>query len=161
MPTSPDIATLYAYESEILPVWVDVLKDRGLNAFVEFSDETKSTPFVDVFLDHIVPTDHQHFHSDGRLYWDAWRGWMIHKVYTERGTNSDQQATYLKELRLAAFDFTYLLDDTVLQYHNLLQIKESPHGSGLRQGVDTQLKLDFSELPFEIQFAVRADAWPA
>ncbi len=160
MPVAPDIATLYAYESEILPGWVTVLKNRGLNAFVEFSDETKETPFIDVFLDHIVPTNHQHFHSDQRLYWDAWIGWIIHKVYTQRGTNSDQQAPILKEIRTAAFDFVDTLDDTILQYHNFLIIKESPHGPGLRQGVDHQLNLDWSELPFEVQFAVRADAWP-
>ncbi len=160
MPVAPDIATLYAYESEILPGWVTVLKNRGLNAFVEFSDETKETPFIDVFLDHIVPTNHQHFHSDQRLYWDAWIGWIIHKVYTQRGTNSSQQAPILKEIRTAAFDFVDTLDDTILQYHNFLIIKESPHGSGLRQGVDHQLNLDWSELPFEVQFAVRADAWP-
>jgi hypothetical protein len=77
MAQAPDIVTLYAYESEILPAWVGVLRDRGLNAFVEFSDDTKVTPFVDVFLDHVYPSGHQRFHTDERLYWDAWHGYTL------------------------------------------------------------------------------------
>ncbi len=160
MAVAPDIATLYAYESEILPAWVAVLVNRGLNAFIEFSDETKETPFVDVFLDHVVPQTQQHFHTDQRLYWCAWTGWIIHKVFTQRGLNSSFQASYLKEIRSAAFDFTDVLDEAALPYHDFMTIKESPHGSGLRQGVDHQLNLDWSELPLEVQFSVRTDAWP-
>ena len=160
MPTAPDIETLYAYESEILPGWVSILTSRGLNAFIEFSDQTKDTPFVDVFLDHVVPLGQQHFHTDGRLYWNAWEGWLIHRVYSQRGTNSDQQAPILKAIRLAAFDFDATLDDTVLPYHDIMFIKESPQGSGLRQGVDHTLNLDWSELPLKVQFGVRGDSWP-
>ena len=160
MPAAPDIATLYAYESEILPAWADVLRNRALNAFVEFSDETKNTPFVDIFLDHVVPLGQQHFHTDSRLYWSAWEGWLIHKIYTQRGTNSDQQAPYLKTIRQAALDFTDAIGTQVLNYHDILFIKESPQGSGLRQGADHTLNLDWSELPFKVQFAVRDEAWP-
>lgn len=158
--SAPDIATLYAYESEILPAWVNVLQGRGVNAFVEFSDATKNTPYIDVFLDHVVPEGHQHAHTDGRLYWDAWNGWLIHRVYTQRGKNSDQQAPLLKAIREAAFEFTDILDDQVLFYHDFLMMKESRHGSGLRQGIDHTYNLDWSELPFQIQFCVRKDAWP-
>lgn len=160
MATAPDIPTLYSYESQILPGWVQVLRDRGLNAFVEFSDETKTTPWVDVYLDHVIPSGHQHFHTDQRLYWDSWEGWMIHRVYSQRGLNSSQQAPILKVIRSSAFDFTDILDDTVLPYHDFMMIKESPHGRGLSQGVDHTLNLDWSELPLDIQFSVRPDSWP-
>lgn len=161
MAVAPDIATLYAYESEILPAWVQVLNNYGLSAYAEFSDETKTTPFVDVFLDHVVPVGQQHYRqADDRLYWSAWKGWLIHRVYTQRGTNSDQQAPILKTIRTAAMDFTDSLDDTLLPYHDFMWIKESPHGSGLRQYIDHALALDVSELPMEVQFSVRGDSWP-
>jgi hypothetical protein len=41
-----------------------------------------------------------------------------------------------------------------------MMIKESPHGRGLSQGVDHALNLDWSELPLDVQFAVRAGSWP-
>jgi len=160
MATAPDIPTLYAYESYILPGWVQILSDRGVNAFVEFSDQTKETPYVDVYLEHTVPSGHQHLALDGRLYWDAWTGWLVHRVYSQRGKNSDQQATILKAIRGAAFDFTDLLDDQVLPYHDFMMLKESPHGRGLSQGVDRALNLDWSELPLDMQFCVRPNAWP-
>src|SRR5437879_9523198 len=89
MAIAPDIPTLFAYESEVLPGWVEVLNNRGLNAFVEFSDEDKVTPFVDVFLDHVVPSGHQFNHQSG-LHYDAWSGYLVHRVWTQRGKNSDQ-----------------------------------------------------------------------
>jgi hypothetical protein len=161
MATAPDIGTLYAYESQILPAWVQILNSRGVNAFVEFSDATKTTPYVDVFLDHVLPQGHQHSHFDGRLYWDAWIGWLVHRVYTQRGKNSDQQAPILKTIRISALDFADDLDDTTLPYHDILMMKESPsHGGGLRQGVDHSSNLDWSELPLNIQFCVRPNSWP-
>lgn len=161
MATAPDIATLFAYESEILPVWVQVLRDSyGINAFIEFSDENKETPFVDVFLDHVVPTGHQ-FAADGdRLYYDAWSGYLIHKIYTQRGSNSDQQGPILKQIRTAAIDFVEVLDDDALLYHDVMMLKESPRGRGLTRGVDKESNLDWSELPLDIQFGVRNDSWP-
>src|SRR6266478_8197698 len=154
-----DIATLFAYESEILPVWVQVLRNTyGLNAFVEFSDENKDTPFVDCFLDHVVPSGHQ-FAQDDRLYYDAWSGYLVHKVWTQRGKNSDQQAPILKVIRTAAIDFVEVLDDEALLYHDVMMLKESPRGRGLTRGVDSQFNLDWSELPLDIQFAVRHDSW--
>jgi hypothetical protein len=159
MATAPDIATLFAYESEILPGWVEVLKARGLNAFVEFSDESKETPFVDVFLDHVVPSGHQHPTSN-QLFYDAWNGYLVHRVWTQRGKNSDQQAPILKVIRSAAIDFVELLDDDILLYHDVMMLKESPRGRGLTRGVDQHYNLDWSELPLDIQFAVRADSWP-
>jgi hypothetical protein len=163
MATAPDIATLFAYESEILPGWVEVLNSRGVKAFVEFSDENKApTPFVDVFLDHVVPTGHQYTPpNSGRLYYDAWSGYLVHRVWTQRGTNSDQQAPILKLIRAAAIDFVELLDDDILPYHDVMMLKESPRGRGLTRGVDAHYNLDWSELPLDIQFAVRADSWPA
>jgi len=160
VPIAPDIPTLFAYESEVLPGWVSVLQGRGLNAFVEFADDIKETPWVDVFLDHVVPTGHQFNHPSG-LHWDAWAGWIIHRVYTQRQKNSDQQAPILKTIRAAAIDFVIELDETVLPYHNVMMLKESPRHSGLTRGVDTTLNLDWSELPMDIQFAVRNDAWPS
>lgn len=154
-----DIATLYAYESQILPGWVQVLNSLGLNSFVEFSDAQKDTPFVDVFLDHVVPTGHQKL-LNGRLYWDAWSGWLIHRVWTQRGKNSDQQAPILRTIRAAAIDFVDFLDDTILPYHNVMMLKESPRGHGLTRGIDRVSNLDYSELPMDIQFAVRANSWP-
>ncbi len=159
MATAPDIATLFAYESEVLPVWVEVLRSRGLNAFIEFSDESKETPFVDVFLDHVVPLGHQKVLGD-RLYYDAWSGYLVHKVWTQRGKNSDQQAPILKVIRTAAIDFVEILDDTVLPYHDVMMLKESPRGKGLTRGVDSEFNLDWSELPLDIQFAVRPNSWP-
>jgi hypothetical protein len=160
MAQAPDIATLFAYESEILPGWVEVLNARGLNAFVEFSDELKDTPFVDVFLDHVVPTGHQK-NTPTQLFYDAWSGYLVHRVWTQRGKNSDQQAPILKVIRSAAIDFVELLDDDILPYHDVMMLKESPRGRGLTRGVDSHYNLDWSELPLDIQFAVRADSWPA
>jgi hypothetical protein len=157
---APDIPTLFAYESEVLPGWVQVLSDEGLNAFIEFSDQNKSTPYVDVYLDNIVPTGHQYNHSNG-LYYDAWLGFIIHRVYTQRGKNSDQQAPYLKAIREAALNFVFYLDEEHLPYHNVLMMKESPRHSGLRQGIDKALNLDWSELPLDIQFQIRHDSWPS
>jgi hypothetical protein len=108
----------------------------------------------------VVPEGHQHFHTDNRLYWDAWAGWMVHKVYTQRGKNSEQQAPILKAIRAAAFDFVDVLDETILPYHDFLMFKESPKSGGLRQGVDQTVNLDWSELPMDIQFCVRKDSWP-
>jgi hypothetical protein len=160
MATAPDIATLFAYESEILPGWVEVLRARGLNSFVEFSDEAKETPYVDVFLDHVVPGGHQHLQPNGELYYDAWSAYLVHRVWTQRGKNSDQQAPILKVIRTAAIDFVELLDDDILLYHDVMMLKESPRGRGLTRGVDSHYNLDWSELPLDIQFAVRANSWP-
>jgi len=158
--SAPDIATLFAYEELILPAWAGILNDLGLNAFVEFSDASKTTPWIDVFLDHADPTGHRFNHNNGQLYFDAWEGRLVHQIWTQRGLNSDQQAPILSQIRTAAINFMLDPVQTVLQYHAVLLLEESKREPGLTRGVDHTLNLDWSKLPFDIIFQVRADAWP-
>jgi hypothetical protein len=159
-----DLETLYSYEAQIEPAWAAILVARGLNAFIEFSDQTKLTPFVDVTIVHVAPTGHQHLvnwdqlANAGVLYWDAWHARLLCRVYTQRGKNSDQQAPTLGIIRAAAADFGSLLTRAVLPWHSIERFREA-EDMALARGYDHVFNLDWSEIRFDLTFSIRTDVW--
>lgn len=155
---APLFERLLAYESAIEPAWVNILREFGVNAVLEFSDATKETPYVDVSLNDVVPTTHRHIYQDQMLV-DAWTGVLVCRVVTQRKRNSDKQAAILGAIRSVAQTIRLgganEFPRTLLPDHAVQLIKES----GLTRGVDKEHDLDWSELKHDLHFSVRSDRW--
>jgi len=158
----PELADLYSYEAQIEPAWAAILVQRDVNAFVEFSDQEKETPFVDISIIHVAPTGHQHVvpgFDRQVLYWDAWHGRLMCRTYTQRGKNSDQQARILGVIRAASVDFQTLFTRSVLPFHFMERFREA-EDTALARGYDHTNNLDWSELRFDLTWSIRSDVWP-
>ncbi len=154
----PTLIELYSYEAAIEPAVAALLRNAGLNAFQEFADDTKDTPFIDISLVHVRATGHQHIVRPGVLYWDAWQGRCLFRTYTQRGKNSDQQATIMGTIRSLAVEFATLLPRAVLPFHAIDQFREAEETSVAR-GYNQTENLDWSELRFDLTWNVREDVW--
>jgi hypothetical protein len=156
MPTA-NIEQLLAYEDAIEPAWIQLISQAQINAYVEFSDAVKHTPYVDVQLADVIPTTHRHPFVNGDMVVDAWKGVLKCTVTTQRKKNSDKQTFILGTLRMIAMKYRREFPRALVPWHAVQLIKES----GLSRGVDRENDLDWSELAFELHFSVRPDAWPA
>lgn len=153
-----DLIDLYSYEAHIEPALAALLVNAGINAFEEFSDDLKETPFVDISLVHVRATGHLHIVRPGVQYWDAWFGRALFKTYTQRGKNSDQQARIMGTIRSLAVEFATLLPRSVLQFHAIDQFREAEETSVAR-GYNAEENLDWSELRFDLTWNIRTDVW--
>jgi hypothetical protein len=153
-----DIVELYSYEAQIEPALAALLRNAGINAFQEFSSDTKDTPFVDISLVHIRATGHTKIIRPGVQYWDAWQGRCLFRTYTQRGKNSGEQAHIMGTIRSIAVEFASLLPRAVLPFHAIDQFREAEETS-LARGYNREENLDWSELRFDLTWNIRADVW--
>ncbi len=153
---APNLETFFAYETAIEAAWQSILRAAGLTVFVEFSDDDKSTPFVEVQLQQTQPTGQRYVYSGVPLF-NSWTGILVSRVITVRGKNSDLQTSMLGKVRLQAQKFRDNFSRSVLPYHSIDNLISE---TGLLRGVDVQERLDWSELSHGITFSIRADAWP-
>jgi hypothetical protein len=166
MPAAPDLQTLLAYEAQILPAFLSILKAVGVNNADQpfnqpLDDEDKpvpkSTPFVDVFLRDIAPTEHKRPMADGSQMYDAWQGTLECRIYTVRGVDSTQQSSIAAGIRLAAQQSCSLFNNgELLPYHRVGLLKEAGGGPG----IEPDQRLDFMAILFRIRFNIFPGAWP-
>ncbi len=149
------LADLFSYEQAIEDGVKTLLENEDLTCFTEFTDATKETPFVEIQLQAVQPTGHQH-HIEDTLLYDAWDGQMVFRIVTRRGENSDQHRTMLATIRVIAQRMLPLFTTTISPYHAIGLFQEQQ----MTRGVQAELYLDWTELRYKIRFNIRTPTWP-
>ncbi|MEN3369942.1 MAG: hypothetical protein V7609_2085 [Verrucomicrobiota bacterium] len=160
--SAPTIAELLAGDISIEEVWAGILSAAGLSA-IAFSDGLKSTPYVEIEFEETQVTDHIFPHvipgSDPAVivqYRDCTRGSLVTRICTVRGVDSEQQKSIIGTVRRCAQEFRSLFNTDALPYHGINLFTEA----GKKQYVDTENRLDKTELRHVVHFNIRSDAWP-
>lgn len=140
------LESIFAYESAVEGAWLAILTKAGLTAYVEFSDASKKTPFVDVQLTSVFPLGHR---------FDAWEGTLVTRIVTQRGVNSDKHLDILGRVRIEAHYFNDRFNAIgILPNHAVANLKETQ----LTRGIDAERMLDWSEVHHLIVFSARPNS---
>jgi hypothetical protein len=159
---------LYSYDLAIETAWRDTLTTAfaaetfldsagqtvAVTAHIEQSDEGKTTPFVDIQLRDVMAKNQQ-FLFNGVRYYNAWEGHLVSRVVTQRGANSNLQATIIGVTRARGANFADVFNDSALPYHSVQLMRDF----GLHRGLVVAQVLDFSEIIYRIDFSIRSTAW--
>jgi hypothetical protein len=165
---APTIAALLAGDITIEEVWAGILTaalaGTGVTAAIAFSAGTKSSPYVDVMFEDTNRADRElSFPVPGSnpprsvKYHPVTMGTLLTTVNTVRGVDSDQQKLIIGTVRACAEDFAALFNTDVLPFHGINLFKEV----GKKQYVDTENRLDKTELRHRLHFNWRMEALQA
>jgi hypothetical protein len=164
----PSLQQLYAIESEFEPVFLEAIAaavrdDKKLagthRAYLEFSDQDKLTPFIELRLTDLKPDPESapYRWPDGREDYLRWHGILVVHYITSRGLNSDDQAEIVGWLRARTLSILGCgapsggIDesqpaDFKMPYHFVAQIMPGV----TPRSIEPDLGLDVSELQFPI-----------
>jgi hypothetical protein len=162
------IAELLAGDITIEEVWAGILNrafaGTGATAATAFSDDVKSTPYVEIEFEETSEVPDRVFDytvpgSDPARqvrYYPVATGSLVSRICTVRGVDSKLQKVLVGIIRAAASDFAALFNTDELPYHGINLFKPA----GKKQYVDPENRLDKTELRHKVHFNIRAEAWP-
>lgn len=155
--SAPDLQSLFAYESAIETAFRSVLQTANIpNVYIEATDLEKVTPYVDLQLRNSLPEGQRFMHAEQIAYYNAWKGTLVTRIVTSRGKNSARQPEHIGRIRVEFQSWRVNITPSILPYHQILLMTEA----GMERGIDTEQRLDWTELQYTVAFNIRTDAWP-
>lgn len=158
----PSLQQLYAIESEFEPAFLKSVEaavsaaDNLSNhrAYLEFSDQEKKTPFIELRLTDVKPDPEAApiVSPDGREDYPRWQATLVVRYCTSRGANSDDQGEVVGWIRGRTMEILGNGGpDFDMPYHFVAQIMPG----GTPRAHEPDYGLDVSELQFPIIIEVK------
>ncbi|HWL53866.1 MAG TPA: hypothetical protein VNQ90_15610 [Chthoniobacteraceae bacterium] len=158
---APSIDDLYRVEDDVEKAIKSILERDGIApVYVQQDSEVLTSPRVEVQLQLGAATGHKHIDRQKRVWIDAWNGTLVFQIVTRRKDEKTKLDPFHSKWRAAIRRIMQGCAGSItthdLPYHGLPKITEQ----GTTPKVESEDKVDISEVAFSVLVCIRPSAWP-